>query len=73
MKRVQMEPEARLGPARPILGLFTTTSISFLSPDTGWVLGAKTGRDTVDAILATTDGGRTWHEQATRLVPSPNG
>src|SRR5581483_5033210 len=53
----------RLGPAQPILGLFSATAISFLTPDVGWVLGAKTGPATVDAILATTDGGRTWQEQ----------
>jgi hypothetical protein len=62
-----------LGPARPILGLFTATSISFLSPDTGWVLGAKTGPNTVDAIVATTDGGRTWQEQYSAALPAPTG
>ena len=63
----------RLGPAQPIPGLFTASSISFLSPDAGWVLGTKTGPATVDAILATTDGGRTWQEQYSDTLPGPAG
>ena len=49
------------------------TSISFLSPEVGWVLGAKAGSSAVDAILATTDGGQTWQEQYTYAVPPPAG
>jgi hypothetical protein len=41
----------RLGPARPIQGLFSATSIGFLSPEVGWVLGAKAGPSAIDAIL----------------------
>jgi len=63
----------RLGPARPIQGVFSATSISFLSPEVGWVLGAKAGSSAVDAILATTDGGQTWQEQYTYAVPPPAG
>ena len=63
----------QLSPARPILGLFSAASISFLSPDVGWALGAKTGPNTVDAIVATTDGGRTWQEQYAAPLPGPTG
>jgi len=71
--RIAINGGRSLSAPQPIPGLFGATSASFLSPETGWVLGAKVGSPTVDAILATTDGGRTWHEQATRLVPSPDG
>jgi hypothetical protein len=62
-----------LGPPQAVPGLFSATSISFLSPDVGWVIGAKTGPATVDAILATTDGGRTWQEQYAAPLPAPTG
>lgn len=62
----------RLGPGRPIHGLFSTTALSFVSPEVGWVLGTKASAP-VDAILATTDAGRTWHEQYTYTVPAPAG
>jgi photosystem II stability/assembly factor-like uncharacterized protein len=62
----------RLGPARPVRGLFSAAAISFLSPEIGWVLGAQSGSP-VDAIVATTDGGLTWHEQYSYTVPSPAG
>jgi len=63
----------RLGPAQPVPGLFSATSISFLSPDVGWVLGTRTGPATVDAILATSDGGRSWQEQYSATLPGPTG
>lgn len=63
----------RLGPARPIQGLFRATSISFLSPEVGWVLGAKSGSAPVDAIVGTTDGGQTWQEQYSYTIPPPTG
>jgi hypothetical protein len=63
----------QLGPPQPITGLFTATSISFLSPEVGWAHGAKTGPTTVDAIVATTDGGRTWQEQYAAALPAPSG
>ena len=63
----------RLGPARPLPGLFRATAMSFLSPDVGWVIGAKAGSSPVDAILATADGGQTWQEQYAYTVPPPAG
>jgi photosystem II stability/assembly factor-like uncharacterized protein len=63
----------KLGPARPIQGLFRATSISFLSPEVGWVLGAKSGSAPVDAIVGTTDGGQTWQEQYSYTIPPPVG
>ena len=63
----------RLGPAQPVPGLFSATSISFPSPDVGWVLGTRTGPATVDAILATSDGGRSWQEQYSATLPGPTG
>jgi photosystem II stability/assembly factor-like uncharacterized protein len=62
-----------LGPPRPVQGLFTATALSFLSPDVGWVIGAKGGSEPINAIQATTDGGRTWQEQYTYLFPAPSG
>jgi photosystem II stability/assembly factor-like uncharacterized protein len=60
------------GPTRPIPPLTSPTAISFLNATTGWVLGTKTPTGTgpsVDAVLATADGGQTWQEQYSR--PSP--
>lgn len=54
---------------RPVPALFRATSMSFLSLDTGWLLGPETGTSETDAILATRDGGRTWEEQLIRPVP----
>jgi photosystem II stability/assembly factor-like uncharacterized protein len=63
----------RLGPSRPITGLFSATAVDFLSPDAGWVIGAKAGSTPIDAILATTDGGQTWREQYSYTIPPPAG
>jgi len=63
----------RLGPGRPITGLFSATAVDFLSPTTGWVIGAKAGSTPIDAILATTDGGQTWQEQYSYTIPPPAG
>src|SRR5438270_6057 len=63
----------RLGPARRIAGLFSAMSVDFLSPDVGWVIGAKAGSSPIDAILATSDGGQTWQEQYSYTVPPPGG
>jgi len=62
-----------LGAARPITGLFSATAVDFLSPDAGWVIGAKAGSTPIDAILATSDGGRTWLEQYSYTIPPPAG
>jgi len=62
-----------LSPPRPVQGLFSATALSFLSPDVGWVIGAKGGSAPINAIQATTDGGRTWHEQYTYVYPPPAG
>lgn len=56
---------------RPVPDLFSVTSLSFPSQTTGWVLGAKAGATNADAVVMTTDGGRTWHEQLTRAVEPP--
>jgi photosystem II stability/assembly factor-like uncharacterized protein len=58
----------RLGPRRDIPGLVSATAASFVSPDVGWVVGTKMAAE-ADAILATTDGGRTWQEQFVRQAP----
>jgi hypothetical protein len=63
----------RLGPARPITGLFSAAAVDFVSPTTGWVIGAKAGSTPIDAILATSDGGQTWQEQYSYTVPPPAG
>jgi photosystem II stability/assembly factor-like uncharacterized protein len=63
----------RLGPARAIPGLFSAMAVDFLSPDVGWVIGAKAGSTPIDAILATTDGGQTWREQYSYTIPPPAG
>jgi hypothetical protein len=57
-----------LGPEQKVPGLTSPSAASFLGPDTGWLVGSKTGGPS-DAILATTDGGHTWQEQYSR--PSP--
>jgi photosystem II stability/assembly factor-like uncharacterized protein len=62
-----------LGPARPITGIFSALAISFVSPQLGWVIGAKPGSSAVDAILATADGGQTWQEQYAYTIPLPAG
>ena len=60
----------RLGTPRPIPGLASPLGAGFVSADAGWVVGTKTGGPpSVDAILATADGGQTWQEQYSR--PSP--
>ena len=67
---VATENGRRLGPARPVPGLTSPLAAAFLTADAGWVLGTKTGGPpSVDAILATADGGQTWQEQFAR--PSP--
>ena len=58
----------RLGPRRDIPGLVSPTAASFVSPDVGWVVGTKMAAE-ADAILVTTDGGRTWQEQFVRQAP----
>ena len=63
----------RLGPVRPIRGVFRATTVSFVTPDTGWVLGAEGGSSPVDDILATTDGGQTWQQQYSYAIPPPTG
>jgi photosystem II stability/assembly factor-like uncharacterized protein len=62
-----------LSPPRAVQGLFSATALSFLSPDVGWVIGAKGGSAPITAIQATTDGGRTWREQYTYVFPPPSG
>jgi photosystem II stability/assembly factor-like uncharacterized protein len=58
-----------LGPERKIAALSSPLGASFLSPDSGWVVGrSKDGSN--DVILATTDGGQTWHEQFARPNPT---
>jgi hypothetical protein len=71
--RLATDGGVRLGPARPIQGLFSATSISFLSPAAGWALGAKAGFPAVDAIVATSDGGQTWQEEYSYAIPPPAG
>jgi photosystem II stability/assembly factor-like uncharacterized protein len=59
-----------LGPERKIPGLSTPLAAGFVSADAGWVMGTKAGGPpSVDAIVATADGGQTWLEQYSR--PSP--
>lgn len=61
----------RLGSARPVPGLASPLAAAFLSADAGWILGTKSGGPpSVDAILATADGGRTWQEQFARPTPT---
>jgi photosystem II stability/assembly factor-like uncharacterized protein len=65
---------ATFGPDRPVAPLSSPTAASFLSATAGWVLGTRTpppaGGPSVDAILATADGGQTWQEQYSRPSPS---
>jgi len=63
----------RLGPARPIPGLFSAAAVSFLTPEVGWAIGAKSGSPAADAVEATADGGRTWEEQYSEPIPPPSG
>jgi photosystem II stability/assembly factor-like uncharacterized protein len=63
----------RLGPPHPVPGLFSAMAVDFLSPQVGWVIGAKAGSTPIDAILATTDGGQTWLQQYTYSIPAPAG
>ncbi len=60
-----------LGPWQPIPNLFSVTSVSFPGATTGWVLGPRAGATNADAVVMTSDGGRTWHEQLTRPVEPP--
>jgi photosystem II stability/assembly factor-like uncharacterized protein len=60
----------RVGPARPVPGLVSPLAAAFLSADTGWILGTKSGSPMADAILATADGGQTWQEQFARPAPA---
>jgi hypothetical protein len=59
-----------LGPERKIPGLSTPLAASFVSPGAGWVVGTKAGNGSMDVILATGDGGRTWQEQFARPAPA---
>ena len=58
-----------LGPEHKIAALASPTAASFVTADSGWVLGTKKDTPSTDAILATTDGGQTWHEQVARPAP----
>jgi hypothetical protein len=49
-----------LPPARPVPSGFQPFSVTFVSADEGWVLGASPAHRAV--LAATTDGGRTWSE-----------
>ena len=60
-----------LGPWHPVPKLFSVTSLSFPGRTTGWVLGARAGTTNADAVVMTSDGGRTWHEQLIRPVEPP--
>jgi hypothetical protein len=63
----------RLGPAQPVPGLVSPVAASFVNAAAGWLAGTKmpvgSGLPSIDAIVATADGGRTWQEQYSR--PSP--
>ena len=60
-----------LDPWHPIPNLFSVTSVSFPGATTGWVLGPRARATNADAVVMTSDGGRTWHEQLTRPVEPP--
>jgi hypothetical protein len=55
-----LAPSATPGAATPLLGL-SPVSVTFVSPDDGWVLGtAPCSTGQCAAIARTVDGGRTW-------------
>lgn len=63
-------PPTVIGPAgTAVPRRFTPTSATFVSNQTGWVLGSAPcpgGKGSCDAIVRTRDGGRTW-----RAIPAP--
>ena len=71
--KVATDAGRTFGPQQNIPGLSSPAAAAFLNAQTGWVLGTKqpagSGGPPVDAVLATTDGGKTWQEQFSR--PSP--
>ena len=57
-------------PDIPHTTLFDPLSVSFASASRGWLVGTDVaGRETV--LLATTDGGRSWHTQLRMTSPQP--
>ena len=54
----------------PVPPGFQANSVTWLSPELGWVLGAvPCGSSTCSDVIGSTDGGATWHQVGTSTVP----
>ena len=63
-------PAGSGGPATPVPAGFKANSVTWLSAQRGWVLGAAPcGKKTCSDVIGTTDGGTTW--QLIGTVPAP--
>jgi hypothetical protein len=57
-------------PTAPVPTGFKAASVTWVSPQQGWVLGAaRCGTKTCTDVIATTDGGSSWHLAG--VVPAP--
>jgi photosystem II stability/assembly factor-like uncharacterized protein len=61
---------ARITSGSAVPAGFRANSLSWLSPQRGWVLGeAACGTGTCSYVIDTTDGGKTWHKTGQVSAP----
>ncbi len=63
-------PGGHTGPGTPVPASFKANSVSWVSAQRGWVLGAaRCGKNTCSDVIGTSNGGRTWQLIGTVKAP----
>jgi hypothetical protein len=66
-------PGGHAGPGTPVPASFRANSVTWISAQRGWVLGAaRCGKNTCSDVIGTSNGGKTWQLTGTVKAPLAN-
>jgi hypothetical protein len=66
-------PGSHTGPGTPVPASFKANSVTWVSAQRGWVLGAaRCGKNTCSDVIGTSNGGKTWQLTGTVKAPIAN-